>query len=299
MKIAAVKTGAIGDLIQITPALAALRKKYPESEISLICGAEYAHVLKKHKLIDNIVTFSSKRLYSQLMPFEALHIASLLSQFDKAYIFHTDQKWHFLAKISGTDCACSAKKSGTSRHLWHLKTVGMGYDFGYSFQPEESTSELPEKPYIAISAGGGKNFRRYTPQKIWDKQAELALRIANETDYCVALLGIEEEKLNVSHPKIYDYTGRTSLSDCFHIISRAERYIGYDSGLTHLAACTQTPITALFGATDPKECMPPVRGRIIMSHLPCAPCEKDGKHACKKNLCMQEISVENVFETIR
>ncbi|MGE4268154.1 MAG: glycosyltransferase family 9 protein [Deferribacterales bacterium] len=298
MKIAAVKTGAIGDLIQVTPALSAIRKKHPESEITLICGVEYAHVLKNHKALDKILTFRSKRLYSPLMPFEAINIASLLRGFDTAYVFHTDPKWHTLAKISGANCICSVKESGISRHMWHLKTVGAGYGFGYSFHPEESAMNLPDSPYIAISAGGGRNFRRHTPQKIWDKQAELAIKIVEQTDYFVAILGIEEEKLNVNHPKIFDYTGKTSLSDCYHIIKGAAGYIGCDSGLTHLAACTDIPVTAVFGATDPNECAPPSVSDIIMSKRPCAPCENNGKHACKENLCMQEISVEKVFSNI-
>jgi ADP-heptose:LPS heptosyltransferase len=296
MKIAAVKTGAIGDLIQITPALSALRKKYPESEIILVCAEEYAHVLKNHPAISGTTCFSAKRLYSPMMPFEAIRIHSILRKFDKAYVFHADLRWHWLAMLSGAKYSCS-EKDCTPRHMWHLRTVGMGFDFGYSFQPDKSTTLLPDKPYVAIAAGGGRNIRRYTPQKIWDKQTGLALMIAQETPFSVALLGTAEEKLNVSHPKILDFTGKTTLSDCFRIIAGAERYIGCDSGLTHLAACTDTPITAIFGATDPRECSPPSVEDIIMSKRRCAPCEKNGTHTCKENLCMREINVEDVIKT--
>jgi ADP-heptose:LPS heptosyltransferase len=296
MKIAVVKTGALGDLIQTTPALAALRNKHPESEITLVCGAEYAHVLKNYPAVTDIITFNSKRLYSRFMPFEAMKVANILRRFDMAYIFHTDLKWHIFGKLIGAKC--SVKATGTSRCLWHLKTVDAETDFRYSFNPEPLRIKLPEKPYIAIAAGGGRNSRRYTPQKIWDKQAELALKIVNETDYRVALIGTNEERLNVIHPEIFDFTGITTLSDCFHIIAGAVRYIGCDSGLTHLAACTDTPVTALYGATDPKECAPPALQDIIMSKRHCAPCEKDGKHACPENLCMRKISIDEVFRSI-
>ncbi|WP_303851859.1 glycosyltransferase family 9 protein [Seleniivibrio woodruffii] len=296
MKIAAVKTGAVGDLIQITPALAALRKKYLQSEITLVCGAEYAHVLKNHPAVTDILTFNSRKLYSRLMPFEALNVLRLLRNFDSVYIFHTDAKWHLIGRLTGAKC--SVKATGTPRCLWHLKTVNAGLNFGYSYHPEPLTVKLPAKPYIALAAGGGRNFRRYTPQKIWDKQAELALKIVQETDYCVALLGTEEDRFRTDHPKIFDYTGRTTLSDCFHIIAGAVRYIGCDSGLTHLAACTDTPVTSIFGATNPKECAPPNISNIIMSKRPCAPCEKDGTHACPENMCMQAIDVDEVFSSI-
>jgi len=293
LKIAAVKTGAIGDLIQTTPALSALKHKHPESEITLICGKEYAHVLKNHPAISCVRTFSSKRLYSPLMPLEAIRILILLRGFDKVYIFHTDPKWHFSGWLS--EAKYSAKEVGVSRHLWHLKTVDAGNDFGYSFRPEAIICELPGKPYVAIAAGGGRNERRHTPQKIWDKQAELALKTVQETEYSVALLGTDEDRLCVSHPKIFDYTGKTTLSDCFHIINNAEHYIGCDSGLTHLAACTGTPTTVLCGPTDPKETLPSNITDVIVSPLPCAPCERDGVPACGENLCMRGISVTEVL----
>lgn len=296
MKIAAVKAGAVGDLIQITPALSAVKYKHPESSISLVCGSEYAHVLKNHPTVTNILTLNSERLYGRFMPLEALNIANILRRFDMVYIFHTDLKWHILGKLIGAKC--SVKATGTPRHLWHLKTVDAGTDFSYSYRPEQLKPELPDNPYIAIATGGGRNYRRHTPQKIWNKQAELVLKIVQETDYRVALLGTEEERLDISHPKIFDFTGRTTLSDCYHIIAGAVRYIGCDSGLTHLAACTKTPVTAIFGATAPKECAPPTVKDIIMSKRHCAPCERDGKHACPDNLCMREISVDEVFRSI-
>ena len=230
------------------------------------------------------------------MPLEALKVANILRRFDTVYIFHTDPRWHILGKLTGAKC--SVKSTGTLRHLWHLKTVDAGTDFSYSYRPEQLKLKLPDKPYIAIATSGGRNYRRQTPQKIWDKQAQLALKIVNETDYCVALLGTEEERLDISHPHIFDFTGRTTLSDCHHIIAGAVGYIGCDSGLTHLAACTKTPVTAIFGATDPKECAPPTVKDIIMSRRHCAPCERDGKHACPENLCMREISFDEVIKTL-
>lgn len=297
LKIAAVKTGAIGDLIQTTPALSALKHQHPQSEITLICGAEYAHVLKDHPSISGVLTFSSERLYSGLMPFETIRILLMLRGFDKTYIFHTDPKWHFLGKLAGAKC--SVKEKGIRRHLWHLKTVDADNDFGYSFRPETRVCELPDKPYIAIAAGGGRNARRHTPQRIWDKQAELALKIAQETRYSVVLLGTDEDRLNVSHPKIFDYTGKTTLSDCFHIIDNAEHYIGCDSGLTHLAACTATPTTVLCGPTDPSEALPPDITNVITSPLPCAPCDRDGVPACGENSCMAKIDITEVLRIIQ
>ncbi|WP_415238099.1 glycosyltransferase family 9 protein [Seleniivibrio woodruffii] len=83
------------------------------------------------------------------------------------------------------------------------------------------------------------------------------------------------------------------------MIDNAEHYIGCDSGLTHLAACTATPTTVLCGPTDPSEALPPDITNVITSPLPCAPCDRDGVPACGENSCMAKIDVTEVLRIIQ
>jgi heptosyltransferase-3 len=43
-----------------------------------------------------------------------------------------------------------------------------------------------------------------------------------------------------------------SLLDVAHLIAGAKRYIGNDSGITHLAAAVGAHVIAIFGPTDPR-----------------------------------------------
>ena len=107
--------------------------------------------------------------------------------------------------------------------------------------------------FIAIHPFSG------SPRKNWplDRYQELARRIGGPVQWCA---GPEEQLENaVRIPNLYDLA-------CW--LSKARLYIGNDSGITHLAAATGTPVIAIFGPTNPAVWAP--RGehvQIITSSL--------------------------------
>ncbi|MGE4319733.1 MAG: glycosyltransferase family 9 protein [Deferribacterales bacterium] len=299
MKIAVLKSGAIGDLILITPALTALRHFYPDADIDVLCPAEYSYVLARNPHITNIRTFSMTRIHSPYARFpETVRIISMLRGYDASVTLNTDRRWQTLARLAGIKKRADIKPEGHRaddcvRAVSEL-TGAPAYRTGYVFVPETSDIALPAEKYIAIAPGGGHNIKMSSPQKIWDKYPELINRILQNTGFSVVLLGDKHDSLPVIGSRIYDMTGRTTLSDCHRLIKNAERFIGNDSGLMHLAACTGTPITAIFGATNPAHTAPE-SAVVISSSLPCSPCETKGRFLCSENRCMRAVSVDDVF----
>ncbi len=77
---------------------------------------------------------------------------------------------------------------------------------------------------------------------------------------------------------------------------KSDLVLTVDSGAMHIAAATQTPLVVLFGPTSPGRTGPySPKSDIIQKNISCSPCFK---RRCSHKSCLNEISVEEVFEKI-
>jgi len=72
--------------------------------------------------------------------------------------------------------------------------------------------------------------------------------------------------------------------------------LGNDSGPLHLAQAVGREVLVLFGPGDHVS-YAPFRGRFLKASLACQPCQSFANH-CPDNRCMQEISIEEVWEAM-
>jgi heptosyltransferase-3 len=110
--------------------------------------------------------------------------------------------------------------------------------------------------------------------------------------------------------------GRLAFRELGALISAARLYVGVDSAPMHLAAAVGTPTVAIFGPTGAFNWAPwegidwgytPERsagtrfvGRhaVVQKEMECIPCGQDGCEGTKKSRCMEEISLDEVAETV-
>jgi len=57
--------------------------------------------------------------------------------------------------------------------------------------------------------------------------------------------------LGIAHDRFLDLTGRTSLHELREVIAASDVAVTFDSGVLHVANCTETPVVALFSDNDP------------------------------------------------
>jgi heptosyltransferase-1 len=67
MKILIIKLSAIGDVVQTLPALEAIKKKYPDSEINWVVEEAAAGILEGHPLIDHLLVSKRKKWILKLI----------------------------------------------------------------------------------------------------------------------------------------------------------------------------------------------------------------------------------------
>jgi len=92
--------------------------------------------------------------------------------------------------------------------------------------------------------------------------------------------------------------GKTSLGQAAAVISKADLFIGLDSGPAHIAAAVGSPAVVLYsGTNDPVVWRPrSKRCEVIRKDVPCRGC---GRTDCADMTCMDTISADEVFESAK
>jgi heptosyltransferase-2 len=185
------------------------------------------------------------------------------------------------------------------------------------------------QPLIALHPGSGAfaPARRWSPQRF----AELADALIEDGARIVLVGGGEEADLRrtvlggMRHARqVIDLGGRTSLDELAAVLNHCDLLIGNDSGVTHLAGSSGTPVVALYGPTDPRawgpyagdpwqptdrfgngvEVLQAGPHSALKAAIACSPCIYRGHRlgtpmGCPDRTCLQRISVEQVLTVVR
>ncbi len=167
-----------------------------------------------------------------------------------------------------------------------------------AFQANLNSMDQPlPRPLILLHPGTSA----YGAIKRWryDRFALLADRLAKEGLPSMITWGPGEEELArsvVAASKsgqclLAPPTG--SLGQLAALLTRGTLFVGSDSAPLHLAAALEIPVVALFGPKNHRVYAPRFApSRVVRTYLPCSPCPR---RTCPDLLCMEEISVRQVF----
>jgi ADP-heptose:LPS heptosyltransferase len=150
------------------------------------------------------------------------------------------------------------------------------------------------------------------PLRRWDEANYLALAkrlLAEFDDLCIGFTGAPEEQAKtdelvraVGTPRCFCLAGKTTLRQLLIIYGLADVLVTNDSGPAHFATMTPIDVVALFGPETPLlfgAASP--RNHALWAGIACSPCVNalnNRQTTCRNNLCMQMITVEQVFTTV-
>ncbi len=104
----------------------------------------------------------------------------------------------------------------------------------------------------------------------------------------------------VGSDRCVSFAGRTTLRQLLVLYSLSQVLVTNDSGPAHFAVLTPVDVVTLFGPETPKLFgAKSERSHIIWAGTVCSPCVNAYNNrllTCRNNLCMQLISVDEVFE---
>lgn len=161
-------------------------------------------------------------------------------------------------------------------------------------------------PLVLLNPNAGDMLPlRKWPMERFARLGRMILQGFPEARICITgapseLLAAEALCREMRSERVVSLAGKTTLRELLVLYCLADVLVTNDSGPGHFASLTpihsivmfgpETPI--LFGALGG-------RGRILYAGLACSPCVNVFNHrfsSCRNNLCMQAITVEQVYE---
>lgn len=186
------------------------------------------------------------------------------------------------------------------------------------FQPR--ADELAEVREIVRGSAGTAQFSPLVllnanasdllPLRRWPSQryVDLARRILAHNDSIhVAFTGAPSEAepvtelvRRVGSERCFSLAGKTTLRQLLVLYTLADLLVTNDSGPAHFATLTPIQVIALFGPETPARFgARSNRTRLLWKSLRCSPCvsaENNRLSPCDDNRCMQQITVDEVFQ---
>ena len=335
-RILIIKLGSIGDVVHTLPALADLKRSFPDAEIDWLVESKARVILTGNPWLHHVVeidTHKWRRSWSFATLREMRWIANELRgrHYDVALDFQGLWKSAFLGKVSGArkligfdrttlkEPGCrlfydeQVKPAPTVRHVIDiykelLRSLGIApgpHRFHLSVPDEDQqyiSQQLSSRQiddFIILNPGGGWDTKNWAPENY----ALLHDKLREKTGLpSVLTWGPGEEPLvdEVLHACAgpQPVTFPTSLYQLIALLRRAKLFVGGDTGPLHLAAACGTPIVGIFGPTDPVRNGPFSREDIVVSHqVPCGPCYKRTCPIYNKE-CLRLVQVDEVFQAV-
>ena len=169
---------------------------------------------------------------------------------------------------------------------------------------------IPEGARLVILNANASDL---LPLRKWDSANYEALArrlLAEFPDLWIGFAGSPEEEpriaeiaLAVGSDRSVCLAGRTTLRQLLVLFGLAEVLVTNDSGPAHFAALTTIDVVALFGPETPLLFSAPgPRNHSLWAGIACSPCINafnNRQTACRDNVCMKTITVEQVLGKVR
>lgn len=276
MKISIIQLGRLGDMILLTPVFGAIKKKYPDSEITVIAGKHNHTALENNFNIHNIIVYE-KSLFGILKSISAIR--------KKNFDLHIDPKDHYstesriIAKIIKAQLKIGFNRHGskvfdisipsqgenanlhfTMRCFNTLKSLGIDIPEEIP-KPELFTTldsevyvssflkNLPPKAIITI------NISASMPRKMWqtDKWAKIinSINISKYNPVLIYAPAESHQALEISAlcPNLNVFQSRF-LQDIYSIIKNSHLVISPDTAIVHIAAAFNIPLLGLYSGLN-------------------------------------------------
>lgn len=320
-----IRFGAIGDIVLTLPAVAALKKAWPNCHITYLTKAPFAPLVEPHGAIDAVM---------KLEPGES--IQSLVQKVNTAGIdgvvdLHDKMRSRALRLFARAPTLGVKKPRG----LWEATSVRAGWArhsptqlileehhlvmdqvLGSSLQREPLQFHISNeqvttarstlasrgfdfsKPTLGISPGANWHTKRW-PIENFGAIAKLAHKLG----FQVLATGSSAEKslgdTISAHAPIIDLFG-APLHELGAIIQATTVFLANDSGPMHIARGLGVPTVAIFGSTSPTQ-FDFGQHEFVFANEPCSPCHFYGRKKCPKAHldCLNNISVDEVWNAIR
>jgi ADP-heptose:LPS heptosyltransferase len=316
LKILIIRFSSIGDIVLTTLVFRFIKKQRPDIEVHYLTKKAFQSVLCSNPYID--------RLHLLGESLNETMTALKQEKFDYIIDLHNNLRTR-LIKIRLGVKAKSFNKLNIKKFLLvnfkinrlpslhivdrYLDTVsflnvkndckGLEYYFSKEYSIEALLPETHHR-YIGIVIGAQHATKRLPTSKL----VEVCKRIKDP----IVLLGGREdtergnEIARAGGQHVFNACGKFSLDESAFLVKCANRIIAHDTGLMHIAAAFDKPITSVWGNTVPEFGMYPYRlsnhKLVEIKGLHCRPCSKIGYKKCPLGhfRCMNDHPIDAIAD---
>jgi ADP-heptose:LPS heptosyltransferase len=298
----------IGDTLFATPAIHALRQRYPHARITALVYHSNAGILASNPDIDNLVHWPDRREWLNPRVMRRLFYGLRRTRFDLSVEFSNYGIW--LAKLGGIPRRTEMRlpklwwiRPGAGREWRRHHAVEhyadpvrcLGIRVGdvrlriFPTADDEARAATWLEAHdvqsgtllVGIHPGGEGLWGR----KKWGAAgfARVAGGLHDHLGARVLLMGgkddapLAAEIARRTHAPVIDATGQTTLGETAALIRRCTVFLGNDSSPLHIATAVGTPAVGIYGITDPRSYHPWVPGgkpgvdyAVVRSSAACA-----------------------------
>jgi heptosyltransferase-2 len=304
-KILLIKFGNIGDVLITTPAIKAIRKKFPDAEITMLTSKRTCGLYEQYDYINRVINAdlvedknTARNVFFTILGILKLARKIRKENFDLVIDFETYSTFSAcLSFFSGARIRAGIDFKGSSRgklytqSLEYIKEDRHELDtflelaalIGAKTNDKETEiniskkdlkyadnllKKLPKRTTIAVHAGGNSDW----PIKRWPEESfsELLKFLTEKHRANIILTGSGDEKeLNDRLKKeknAVNLAGKANLNQLAAILSKCDLFIGNDSAPMHIAAAVKTKTIGIMNCVNPKRWGPYGKGNIAITN---------------------------------
>jgi heptosyltransferase-1 len=302
-----VRLGAMGDIIHALPAVASLRKSYPEHRITWVVASKWAQLLEGNPHIDLVVPFDRRgrgalyQSWSRLRPiqpdiaidFQGLIQSALVGWASRPQLFigrHRSQARERLASVFYTKRVKTLAPHCVEANLELAAAAGATELTDQAWIPAgQAEGDLPAGGFVFASPFAGWASKQW-PLENYDRLAQ-ELKAEGLALVVNVPPGFREKLAAMPDLKIHE----SGLPGLIYGTRRATAIVGVDSGPMHLAAALGKPGVAIFGPTDPRRNGPFHSKLIVLRDAKASTSYRRGEEI---GASMRAITVEQVKEAL-
>jgi len=330
-----IKPSSLGDIVLALPALTALRKSFPDAEISWLVRPEFAPLLENHPHLTRTISFDRKFLgkawFSRrsFAAFIALIRQLRRSRFDAVFDFQGLFRTASLAWLSGCKKRFGMAKAREFGRIFYTHKVPQNQDcihlvdyylkivkaagasdVGVRFvlpqddAAADSVRKLLAKHgiepgnYAVLVLGSAREDKRWPIERF----AQLADRISSSFGLSVIMTGSAPERNYIeklretANVPVANLAGKTTLAELVALLKDARLVVSGDTGSGHIAAALSVPVILIFGPTNPARVEPYKRRECVVAVDPDGRGLKADSYDPRHNI--EGITVEQVCQKV-
>lgn len=323
-RILLIRLSSLGDIVLTTPAIRAVRAHFPDAYIAMLVGKQSADVLRENPHLDEIITFDrsakSKDTGEMLRTVRVLRERKFTLAIDLQRKFRTALLMYFSGAPArvGKGALCTVRvleqenKHATAHYFDLLHAAGIpAVDQRLELFLAESertdasqrfdAAGIPQTGLkVGIFPGAGWKLREWMP----DRFAAIADRLVQHFNAEVLIFGGQKEAdlvhavVKLMGARAVPFAGNLQVRELAACIEKCDLFLTNDTGPMHIATAVDTPTVSLFGPGNHIR-FQPLGGlhQTIRHDVPCSPC-KQFTDKCKDNICMKNITVDEVWQSI-